>query len=325
MGLFTALSDVEVARIADGFALPAPSSVTPIAAGTVNSNFALEIGEARWFLRVNEGKREAEVALEASVLDAAWAHGVATPRPRRARDGRPYLAHGEQWLSLFPWLDGVHRDRDVRADDLRALGAALATLHAVPVRDVAGLGPSRYGDDELSRRRARIAAAGQGELATPLDVLEREAAWLAAQAGPRAGARQAVIHGDLFRDNVLWRSADESALVALLDFEQASLGSISYDLAVCLNDWCWDEATRRADADLAQALLAGYQSVSPLAPADLLALSIELRAAAARFATTRITDVYLPGIVSPGKDFRAYLERLAGWQGGQLGRLVAAV
>jgi homoserine kinase type II len=325
VGLFTALSDVEVAQIADGYGLPAPTRVTPIAAGTVNSNFALELGEARWFLRVNEGKREAEVAIEAAVLDAACARGVTTPRPRRARDGCPYLAHGGRWLSLFPWLEGVHRDRDVRADDLRALGRALATLHAVPLGDVPALGPSRYGDDELARRRARIAAAGQGELAAPLAVLEREAAWLTTQAAVRAAARQAVIHGDLFRDNVLWRASDDATLVALLDFEQASRGSIAYDLAVCINDWCWDEASHRADADLAQALLAGYQSVSPLAPADRLALGVELRAAAARFATTRITDVYLRGIVSPAKDFRAYLDRLGGWQGGQLGPLVVAV
>ena len=59
-----------------------------------------------------------------------------------------------------------------------------------------------------------------------------------------------MIHGDLFRDNVLW---DGDRISAILDFEQASGGSLVYDLAVCINDWCWTIFPR---FDLAAALVA---------------------------------------------------------------------
>jgi homoserine kinase type II len=73
---------------------------------------------------------------------------------------------------------------------------------------------------------------------------------------------------------------------------------------VCINDWCWTGAPR---LDLAAALIAGYQRVRPLTPQDRDALPFEIRAAAARFTITRITDVYLAKVTNPDKDFRAFL------------------
>ena len=129
-----------------------------------------------------------------------------------------------------------------------------------------------------------------------------------------------MIHGDLFRDNVLWNDAGH--LVAILDFEQASGGSLAYDLAVCINDWCWDGSPR---LDLARALIAGYQRERALTEADREALPEEIRRAAARFTITRITDVYLANVPNPDKDFRAFLARCAAWRGPALGELRAAL
>ena len=129
-----------------------------------------------------------------------------------------------------------------------------------------------------------------------------------------------MIHGDLFRDNVLWD--DGGRLVAILDFEQASGGSLAYDLAVCINDWCWDGAPR---LDLARAMIAGYTGERALTAADREALPIEVRRAAARFTITRITDVYLAKVANPDKDFRAFLARCDAWRGPALGELRSAL
>jgi homoserine kinase type II len=135
----------------------------------------------------------------------------------------------------------------------------------------------------------------------------------------RRRATSGIIHGDLFRDNVLW---DGEQITAILDFEQASGGSLAYDLAVCINDWCWTGAPR---SDLAAALVRGYGQVRPLPQGDRAALPAEIRAAAARFAITRITDVYLARVANPDKDFRAFLARCEAWRGPALGQLTAAL
>src|SRR6185436_339555 len=102
----------------------------------------------------------------------------------------------------------------------------------------------------------------------------------------------------------------------------ASGGSLAYDIAVCMNDWCWDGAPR---LDLAQALLAGYASRRPLSDGDRAALPIEVRAAAARFTITRITDVYLARVDNREKDFRAFLARVEAWRGQSLRELTDSV
>ena len=90
MGAFTVLGDADLAAIADAFDLGTVRMWTAIAAGTINSNYALTTERASYFVRVNEGKSEADVAWEARLVHALAGHGLTTPPPRAARDGRYY-------------------------------------------------------------------------------------------------------------------------------------------------------------------------------------------------------------------------------------------
>lgn len=325
MGAFTKLADAELGDIATTFSLGAVRAWAVIAAGTINSNFSVEAGDGRWFVRVNEGKAEADVAWEARLVDALAAGGLPTPPPLRARDGRAYAplpgAPGK-WVSVFPWRAGRHlAPAEVTEAHAAAIGEALATMHAIG----AALPPawrrtSIYDHDHLVARYRGFAGSRDPALARAIEVLGEELAFAEAAAPIRRAATAGIIHGDLFRDNVLW---DGPRLVAILDFEQASGGSFAYDLAVCVNDWCWSPADARPRPDLVRALLAGYGSRRPLADADRAALPVELRAAAARFTITRITDVYLARLDHAEKDFRAFLARVEAWRGQELGGVTA--
>ena len=321
MALFTRLGEADLADLADAFELGAVRGVQPIAAGTINSNFAADTERGRWFIRVNEGKSEADVAWEAQLVGALAQGGVITPPPRIARDGRPYapLPGGDatKWVSVFPWCAGRHvGPGEVTPGIAEAFGDALARLHRVGLDlPAAWRRHSIYDHDHLVARYARFSASPDPALARAIAVIGEGLAAAAAATAVRRGASHGLIHGDLFRDNVLW---DAGRLTAILDFEQASGGSLAYDLAVCVNDWCWDGGFRR---DAAAALLAGYQRVRPLTAADREAFLIEVPAAATRFTVTRITDVYLARVDNPDKDFRAFLARCDAWRGPALGEL----
>lgn len=318
MGVFTVLGAPELARFADAFGLGHVEQFHAIAAGTINSNFEVVTERGRWFLRVNEGKAEHDVAWEARLVTALAAAGVVTPAPLVALDGRPYAPLDAKWVSVFPWRAGRHL-LDVTRDTANAFGAALAELHlaalALPTewRRV-----SIYDLDHLAARFDQITATNDPALAHAIAVLREELAVARGSHGPMM-PRHGIIHGDLFRDNVLW---DGGRISAILDFEQASGGSLVYDLAVCINDWCWDGAPR---IDLAAALIEGYRRVRPLTHADRAALPIAIRTAAMRFTITRITDVYLAKVDNPDKDFRAFLARCEAWRGPALGQLTSTV
>jgi homoserine kinase type II len=114
-----------------------------------------------------------------------------------------------------------------------------------------------------------------------------------------------LVHGDLFRDNVLWTG---DRVAALLDFESAFRGPLAYDLAVLVLSWCYADAF---EPDLARAMVRSYESVRPLEPIEKRALYTEMRFGALRFTITRITDYSMRG--GEGrvmKDWRRFLARL---------------
>ena len=69
-----------------------------------------------------------------------------------------------------------------------------------------------------------------------------------------------VIHADLFPDNVFFLG---DKLSGLIDFYFACNDLYAYDVATCLNAWCF-EKDHAFNLTKGTALLAGYQSVRPL-------------------------------------------------------------
>jgi homoserine kinase type II len=314
MAGLTRLDDGDVRQLARAFRLGDVTAWREVPAGTINSNYRVEAGGRTWFVRVNEGKSEADVRWEAELVGALSAAGVSTPPPVAAADGAPMWLHRDRWVSVFPWVAGVHRRQEEMADsDAAEVGAALARLHragAPLARTMArtGIYTTAHIAERLARLQADPVSAGDPHLSGALAAAAEELAWLDERRALREAAPAGIIHGDLFRDNVLF---DDARLVALLDFEQASLGAWVYDLAVCINAWCFSGSFAPR---LVRAMVAGYGGVRALDPLEQELLPVELRAAAMRFTITRITDVYCRGLELEGKDFRRFLARLEAWR-----------
>ncbi len=321
LGTFTQLDDGDARTISAAMGLGAVDQWRPIAAGTINSNFVFTTERGRFFVRINEGKAPADVVWEAALVAHLAQRGVPAPVPLPAPDGGLVLEHRGLLVSVFAWQPGHHRAaHEVSATCAQTLGSTLADLHtAAATRPPGTWREGIYQFADLVRRFHGFRDSGDPQLAYAVAILADELPWLERAAPLRAAASHGLIHGDLFRDNVLW---DGDRVVAILDFEQASRGSHIYDLAVAINDWCWDGEPQ---IDRIRALAAGYAARRPLSDADRAALPIEVRAAAARFTITRITDVYLRQVDNPDKDFRAFLARLESWRGGALGDVPSTV
>src|SRR5205807_1111424 len=115
-----------------------------------------------------------------------------------------------------------------------ALGAALAKLHLAGIDfpgnranalSVAGWRPLY---EHCSARANEVQRDLKPFLLAELAHLE--AAW------PR-GLPQGVIHADLFPDNVFFLG---DKLSGLIDFYFACTDTLAYDVAICLNAWCFE-------------------------------------------------------------------------------------
>jgi homoserine kinase type II len=127
-------------------------------------------------------------------------------------------------------------------------------------------------------------------LRTELAFQQQLGASPAGQALPRG-----PIHADLFRDNVMFDdTAGPDTLCGFFDFYFAGSDSFLFDIAVCLNDWCCDDATGALDEARASAFVSAYERARPLTAGERRAMPALLRAAALRFWISRLWDWHLP-------------------------------
>ncbi|HLV65367.1 MAG TPA: homoserine kinase [Polyangiaceae bacterium] len=312
MALLTPLPLDEARALGAAYGLEI-ASIEPLALGSVNSNFRLiaESGET-YFARLYEEQPFSGAEAELHLLGALAAEGVPVAGPLETRDGRGVLVHRGKPFAIFPWVEGDWLClRSVEEHHCRAVGESLARVHLATPR-VGPLSPGRFRpEDMLARLEALPREATERLEPNIARIRERYAVYRARR---DASLPAGICHGDLFRDNVLFRG---DRIAALLDFESVSWGSFVYDVAVTVLAWCYRDALV---PELARALGRGYAEVRRPSAAELAALDVEAALACLRFATTRITDFELRRApdAPPGRDYRRFLQRLDAVERGAL-------
>jgi homoserine kinase type II len=313
MALLTPLDLLEARRIGAEFGLQVVA-VADFDGGSVNSNFALSSADSRrWFLRIYEEQDHAGARREVRLLHRLDAAGVPTTAPLSRLDGEGALSeHVGKPVAILPWIDGRWlRQREVTTEHCQQVGAALACVHLASPH-LPAMGEGRFRVEDIRQRLSFIRHRGRAELVEAAALLRQLLdRW---ESERRPALAQGLIHGDLFRDNILWK---DGQIAALIDFESAAQGPFAYDLMVTLLAWCF---TDRFELPLVAALLAGYRNVRPQPESERSALRAEGAIACIRFATTRITDFSMrcPADTTPKRDYRRFLQRLAMLESGVL-------
>lgn len=300
MALLTRLSFDDATRLAAPYGLGPARNLEPVPKGSVNSNYFLDTERGRFFLRVFEEQGPEGAGYETRLLGHLAGAGVPTPAPLRTGDGASFVMHCDKPVALFPAVTGDELCQAlVTAAAARQVGEALARVHQAG----ATFRERRRGRFEAADLQARLASVTPDDLRVP-GLLARLRAELDK---PMPELATGPIHGDLFRDNVLWR---DGRIAALLDFESAADGLHAYDLAVTILAWTFSS---RFEVALVRAMLEGYERLRKLPDADRAALPRLAERAACRFLVTRITDYHLRAMRDPGtvilKDYRRFVRR----------------
>jgi homoserine kinase type II len=305
MAVYTAVPDSALERFLAEYALGDARDLTPIAEGVENSNYRLETAAGRYILTLYERRVDpAELPWFLGLMEHLAARGITCPQPVRGRDGASLRTLCGRPACITTFLPG-RWPRHVLPEHCAAAGESLARLHLAgrgyaPVRANA-LGPvgwpallARCGEDADA-----VAPGLYAELTTALDHVVT--AW--PEDLPRGH-----IHADLFPDNAFFEG---DRLTGIIDFYFAATDLLAYDLAICLNAWCFTDDLRPCGARTA-ALLAGYERVRPLHPSECAALPVLCQGAALRFLLTRLYDWLNtpPDALVTRKDPLAYLARL---------------
>jgi homoserine kinase type II len=305
VAVYTEVSDEALTAFLSAYDIGTLLSYKGIAEGVENTNFFLHTTAGSYILTLYEKRvRADDLPFFLNLMEHLAARGLACPEPIRNRSG---VALGElcgRPAVIVSFLEGVAVKRP-GLDHCRALGGALAGLHA------AGRDFGMRRDNNLSVESWGPLFAGAAHQADTVSagLAERVRRDLAAlQSGWPSGLPTGVIHADLFTDNVFFIGDDLSGLI---DFYFACTDAFAYDLAICINAWCF-EADGSFHRDKGAALIAGYEAVRRLDPQEVAALPILCRGAALRFLLTRLVDWLNvpPGALVQPKDPLEYDRRL---------------
>ena len=254
-----------------------------IAEGVENSNYSLRTTTGDFILTLYEKRVDpAELPWFLGLMEHLALRGLVCPQPVHGRDGIALRQLCGRHAAITTFLPGVW-PRRVRVEHCAPLGTALASLHRAGTdyepRRFNALGPHGW-LPLLRRSRARADEVQPGWRPSSTGRCGRSwPTW-------PAGLPEGHIHADLFPDNVFFL---DGRLSGIIDFYFAATDLLAYDVAVCLNAWCF-EADFSFNVTKGRALLAAYHAVRPLTEAEQAALPVLCQGAAIRFLLTRLFD-----------------------------------
>ena len=276
-----------------------------IAEGVENSNYLLHTSRGNFILTLYEKRvAAADLPFFLSLLEHLAARGLTCPQPIKTRQGAALGRLAGRPAAIFSFLDGMWIRRP-NVDHCGGVGWALAQMHLAgldfPLQRRNTLSVDGWRTlYESAQGRADTVIAGLAEtIETELSHLEKS--W------PRE-LPQGVIHGDLFPDNVFFL---DTRISGLIDFYFACTDMLAYDVAICLNAWCF-EPDHSYNVTKGRALLLAYMRKRPLSDGEKAVLPLLCRGAALRFLLTRLVDWFAtpPGALVRPKDPFEYYRKL---------------
>ncbi len=306
MAVYTQVAAEEMAALLARYDVGTLISAKGIAEGVENSNFLLDTSAARFILTLYEKRVDvADLPFFLALLDHLADRGLPVPRAIRDRNGQQLQQVAGRPACLIEFLPGLSVTTPTPAQ-AQATGGALGQMHRA-LADFVAERPNSLGLKGWHALAARCGndldsiAAGLGaRVARELDWLDTH--WPAAL--PRA-----VVHADLFPDNVLMRG---DAVGGIIDFYFACTEVRAWDVAVTHAAWAFSPDGMAFDADVGRAILAGYDSTFGLSSDERRAFPALARGACLRFLLTRAWDwLNTPAdALVTRKDPLAFLHRL---------------
>lgn len=283
MAVYTDVNEAELEAFLRHYPVGDLMSYKGIAEGTENSNFLLHTSTGSYILTLYEKRVDrSDLPFFLGLMRHLARKGISCPLPVEGTDGQIVRELAGRPAVIITFLEGMWLRRP-QAHHCREVGKALAAMH------LAG------GDFDMRRPNALglagwetlwAAARGRADEVEPGLEAEVDADFTRLRANWPDGLPSGIIHADLFPDNVFFLGPKLSGLI---DFYFACDDLYAYDLATCLNAWCF-EKDFSFNLTKGSALLAGYQSVRPLLPAEKAALPTLAHGSALRFMLTRLYD-----------------------------------
>lgn len=283
MAVYTTVSENDLPQILARYDFGDSGQLTPIAEGIENTNYRLDVKDARYILTLFEKRTRAEdLPYFIAFMNHLRGRGIPCPHILADKSGTTLGMVAARPAIVSSFLEG-RPAAVLDASACAAMGAMLARMH---------LAAADFTLDRVTTLSAATCAdiigrvgARTNEIEDGLaDELERASRRVLENLSTLRLPRGAV-HADVFPDNVFMQG---NGISGVIDFYFSSTDDFVYDLMLTINAWCGAGGSFRADC--AAAFLRAYHAVRPLQGVEIKALSLFGQRAALRIAATRLFD-----------------------------------
>ncbi|KAF0205223.1 MAG: homoserine kinase type [Gallionellaceae bacterium] len=283
MAVFTRVTEADITAWLNNYSLGTLLELQGIASGIENTNYFVTTSNGRFVLTLFEKLTADELPFYLNLMAHLARHGIPCPSPVADNSNLFLGTLNGKPACIVSRLPGKSVTQPT-AENCAAVGAMLGQMHSA--------GHS-FGDAMPNPRGTAWRAATAQQMskflcAEDAALLDAEVAYHAQHA--LDALPRGVIHGDLFRDNVL---LDGERVGGLIDFYFACNDCLLYDVAITVNDWCVD-AEGVLDSRRTHAFLRAYHAARPFTAQEAASWPTALRVAALRFWISRLFDLHLP-------------------------------
>ncbi len=309
MAVYTKIDRAQLEEFLASYDLGALSSFEGIQQGVENTNYHVFTDKGRYVLTLFEKRVKAEdLPFFLSFGAHLAAKGISCPRALSDKRGQTLRQLAERPCAVINFLEGrTVCEADIKTAHCKALGAVTARLHNAAA-DFPGVRENALSLSGWKTLAAKTVARADGVSPGLARLIEDELSFLGA-CWPALSLPRAVVHADIFPDNVFFDDADNVS--GVIDFYFSCNDFLAYDLSIVVNAWCFNPAHEfeRARYD---ALMSEYESVRALSMAEKESFNLLCRGSSLRFLLTRLHDwiFHDPASFVRPKDPLEYLAKL---------------
>ena len=252
-----------------------------ISSGVTNSNYLIQMAHSNYILTIFEHNNIEELPFYIDLMTYLAKENFLCPRPIENKNGQALGLLKEKPALMVSFLDG--KEKAIRSPkSCYLVGQYLAKLH-LTANNFPQLNKNTRGLDWVSdmylNLKKYLSLEDQGILELEINYHKEM---------DKVELPEGIIHGDLFRDNVLFLNDKISGFI---DFYYACNEKFIYDIAIAINDWCIDQ-DGQINKSMFLEFIKGYRSERKLTDNEQEYLNVSLRLAALRFWLSRLEDFY---------------------------------
>ncbi len=305
MAVYTKVSKADLSPIIEEYNIGQIKELKEIEQGIENSNFFLTTDKNRYVLTIYEKRvREEDLPFYLNLMQHLSQKKFPCPTPIKTKSGAVLSKIHNRPAAIVSFLSGKEA-KSIKNEHIEQLGQYIAQMHLATsdfdMHRMNNMSLVSWLDlfGQIGKSADKIKNGLSNEIENELRDLEKN--W------PK-NLPTGIVHADLFPDNVFFQG---TKLAGIIDYYFACNDFLMYDLAICLNAWCF-ENNNDFNVTKARILLRAYNKVREISDDELDALPILARGAAVRFLLTRLYDWFNPvdGALVKPKDPIEYLQKL---------------